>query len=121
MQRLTSDRRPRATAKMKRRSDTPLPYYCFLPAGALVVVAVLLFGSSQVGLNVVVLVIGGMVIVEGAALLLNWRGGANEFARRLTTGSSYFSYFSPPLVRAILGTGMIALGMITVWGGIRYL
>jgi hypothetical protein len=107
---------------MNSRRDTPVAYYGFLPAGALVVVAVVLFGSSRVVLNVVILIIGGVVVAEGTALLLNWRGGANEFARRLQTNSgSLLSLFSPALVRGVLGAGMIVLGAITVWGGVRYL
>lgn len=107
---------------MMSRRDTSLPYYGFLPAGALVVVAILLLGSSRVALNLVILAIGGGVVAEGVALLVNWRGGADEFARRLQADTgSVLSFFSPPLVRGILGTGMIVLGAVTLWGGVRYL
>jgi hypothetical protein len=107
---------------MNSSRDTSLPYYGFLPAGALVVVAIVLVGTSRVVLNLVILLIGGAVVAEGVALLGNWRGGADEFARRLQADSgSVLSFFSPPLVRAILGTAMIALGGIAIWGGVRYL
>jgi hypothetical protein len=107
---------------MNSPRGTSLQYYGFPLAGLFIVIAILLLGSSSAIVNLAVVAIGGFVTTEGVALVCNWHGGADEFARRLQENpNSVLGSFSPPIVRAILGVGMIIFGVIALWGGIRYL
>ena len=70
---------------MNSRRDTPLPYYGFLPSGALAVVAIVLLGSSRVVLNLVILVIGGVV---ATVLRADWLSGESPVAQTKDTAMS---------------------------------
>jgi hypothetical protein len=101
---------------------TTLLYVGYPVTGVLVVVSILFFGSDYRVINAGIVVVAIPVLLEGIALLANWRGGAEEFTARLhASRGSVFRTLPGWLIRVGLGAGMAALGIVLLYDGIRYM
>jgi hypothetical protein len=115
----TRTRKAKAVGSHER---TTLLYYGYPVAGVLVVVSILFFGSHHRAINAGIVLVAIPVLLEGVALLVNWRGGADEFTARLHAfPRSLFRTLPGRLIRFGLGIGMAALGVVLMYDGIQYM